>query len=269
MEDFICPVCGQSLADCGKFYRCESNHSFDKAKEGYVNLVLQGGSHGDDKAMVKARRDFLNKGYYEHFANALSLAMKRAADQKVKLLDSGCGEGYYTNKFAKILPDGSEIYGIDISKNALKYAGRKLDKANCKLAVASAYELPFAEKSFDIIVDIFSPLALDEFKRVLTDNGYLILGIADKNHLYELKKAVYENPYQNELSDFEIPGFELAENISASQKITLDSNEDIKNLFEMTPYAHKTSQKDIQKLDRLKVLTVSADFLVLVYKKKQ
>ena len=68
MSGFICPVCGGRLADCGTLLRCEGNHCFDKSKFGYVNLLLSQSSgakrHGDDRVMVRSRRDFLNAGYY-------------------------------------------------------------------------------------------------------------------------------------------------------------------------------------------------------------
>ena len=64
-----CPVCGGALEKRAGAYRCQKNHSFDIAKSGYVNLLLNSsqGHHGDDKLMVRARRDFLDKGYYDRF----------------------------------------------------------------------------------------------------------------------------------------------------------------------------------------------------------
>ena len=90
-----CPVCGGTLERCAGAYRCEKNHSFDIAKSGYVNLLLNSsqGHHGDDKLMVRARRDFLDKGYYDRFIAAVADAAAEFAPNKAAVLDAGCGEG--------------------------------------------------------------------------------------------------------------------------------------------------------------------------------
>ena len=68
MSLFICPVCNSVLTELESMFKCENNHCFDKAKQGYVNLLMSQQSsnkrHGDDKLMVKSRRDFLGNGYY-------------------------------------------------------------------------------------------------------------------------------------------------------------------------------------------------------------
>ena len=63
---FRCPVCREPLQRQEKQYRCKSGHSFDIARSGYVNLLLDNGRgrHGDDKKMVAARSAFLEKGFY-------------------------------------------------------------------------------------------------------------------------------------------------------------------------------------------------------------
>jgi len=96
----ICPVCRKPLKKEEKRYICESGHSFDCAKQGYVNLLQSQKSsqkrHGDDKLMIKARTDFLEKGYYDTMLNAVvDFCMKYAPDD-VKIVDVGCGECYYT-----------------------------------------------------------------------------------------------------------------------------------------------------------------------------
>ena len=76
MPELMCPVCGQPLILEGKTYRCETGHCFDCAKSGYVNLLPpapSGKRHGDDKLMVKARTDFLDKGYYDPLSRASSV----------------------------------------------------------------------------------------------------------------------------------------------------------------------------------------------------
>ncbi|MBP0977949.1 MAG: methyltransferase, partial [Oscillospiraceae bacterium] len=88
-----------------------------------------------------------------------------------------------------------------------------------------------------------------------------------ENHLWELKEAVYDNPYKNEVKEYAIEGFELARCSELHRKINLGSCEDIKNLFMMTPYYYKTSEKDFKKLDQIDSMKVSTEFAVLAFRK--
>ena len=74
MSIFICPVCGEKLEISGKSYICTKRHTFDMAKSGYVNLLPTNNSgtvHGDNKLMLRARREFLEKGYYKPLCDAV------------------------------------------------------------------------------------------------------------------------------------------------------------------------------------------------------
>ncbi|MCM1299200.1 MAG: methyltransferase domain-containing protein [Firmicutes bacterium] len=268
-DKFICPVCGSALSLSVNTLRCENNHCFDVSKSGYVNLLTKGGKkgHGDDKLMVRARRNFLQKDYYGHLKNAVCGEAEKYLGKGCFLLDSGCGEGYYTSGLYGVLSrkQGGGIYGADVSKEALKIAAKACPEAS--FAVASAYRLPFSEKSFDLITSLFAPLASEEFHRVLKDNGIFITVIPLENHLWELKKAVYDTPYKNKPENTDLKGFELISSCEVKKEIGLSCNEDIKNLFMMTPYYYKTSQRDQQKLNNMETLTVKTEFLILTYKK--
>lgn len=243
-----------------KSLRCLMGHNFDKAKEGYVNLFIKNGSgkrHGDDKLMVNARKDFLNKGYYAPLRQKLGEILGEGNT----VLDAGCGEGYYTSLFA----EKNMVCGIDISKDALKYAAK-----NCKnsaFAVASIAEIPLADKSVDRVINIFAPESLKEFSRVLKKDGRFITVQPLENHLFELKEKVYNKPYKNPSPLLEKEGFELISTEKIKYEICLDNNEDIVNLFKMTPYYYKTSAKDQQKLQNLNTLTTTIEFFVAVYGK--
>ena len=270
INGFLCPICGQLLKESEGSFICSSNHCFDKSSSGYVNLLTKGGKkgHGDNKIMIKARHDFLKKGYYKDLRSSICLEIKKYAKIGASLLDSGCGDGYYTEGMCStILEDkGGEVYAIDVSKEALKIAAKSCKKA--KFAVASAYKLPFEDESFDIVISLFAPLAYEEFYRVLKKEGIFLTAIPSENHLYQLKQAIYNTPYKNKPENTEINGFELLNAQELKKEIQLNSNEDIKNLFIMTPYYYKTSESDQKKLDSLETLTTEAEFLILTYKKR-
>ena len=103
-DNFKCPNCDQALIlqeDAQpQTYRCNNQHSFDLAREGYLNLLLaqhkRSRNPGDSDDMIRSRQRFLNAGYYQPLSDAIVTAVAKAntgAEQTV--LDLGCGEGYY------------------------------------------------------------------------------------------------------------------------------------------------------------------------------
>ena len=271
MPQILCPVCGGVLTQNEKSYTCQNGHSFDRAKSGYVNLLIShqsGSQHGDDREMVRSRRAFLEGGYYEPLRAEICRTVLENSGDTVSLLDSGCGECWYTAEIEKTLLDAgknADIVGIDISKDALKM-GDKRGKNLC-LAVASAYRLPVGEESCDIILNVFAPFAGEEYLRTLKKGGILIHVSPDEGHLWELKKAVYEKPYLNDAPAPVQEGLELYQEKKLKYRIDIENKEHIKALFMMTPYAHKTSPKDIARLDNLQSLNVAVEFVIRLYKK--
>ncbi len=257
---FICPVCGQRLFRVSGSLKCLSGHSFDISKEGYVNLLMNNGSgkrHGDDRLMVAARKSFLDMGYYEPLRDAVCAFVGNGK----KILDSGCGEGYYTSALA----DANTVCGIDISKDALKYAAKRC--RNVEFAVASIADIPLKNGSVDAVINIFAPDSKDEFLRILKPDGSYITATPLENHLIELKSAIYDKPYKNPAPVKEKQGFRLVNEKALHYSITLESNQAIDSLFKMTPYYYKTSKEDQQKLLALSRLTTKIEFLIAEYKK--
>lgn len=260
VSKFICPVCGQKLFKFNSTVKCFNSHSFDISKQGYINLLMSnatGKRHGDDRLMVKARKNFLDKGYYSPLRDAISSVI----GDGITLLDSGCGEGYYTSLFA----ENNDVCGIDISKDALKLAAKRFE--NAEFAVASISDIPLPDGSMDAIVNIFAPDSPDEFLRVLRPGGRLVAVYPMEKHLFELKSAVYALPYLNPTVDLSRKEMRLISKRELKYEITLDCNRDIVSLFEMTPYYYKTSKADQQKLQNLDTLTVDLEFLIAEYQK--
>ncbi len=268
MSCFICPVCKEQLNVADKSYACCNRHTFDISKDGYVNLLMSQQSslkrHGDDKLMVRARREFLEKGFYEPLQKTLCDVISKKCRHDAVIADIGCGEGYYTGAVA----DSADymISGIDISKDALKIASKSLK--NCEFAVASAFTLPYADKSIDCILNVFAPSAYGEFSRILKDDGVLIKAVPLSDHLWELKCALYDVPYKNKPEKRDDELFGLVSTNELKYKITLTCNEDIMNLFKMTPYYYKTGREETQKLMNLNKLSVTVHFGVEVYEKR-
>jgi len=270
MINFICPVCRNELVEEEKLYRCQNGHCFDKSKFGYVNLLQSQKSsakrHGDDRLMVRARRDFLDSGYYSFLRDTLCETCLEYLPDGGDILDAGCGECYYSAEIKSRYFGKAELFGIDISKDALEFASKR--KSNVKTAVASLFDLPFADGNLDIVLNVFSPEAFAEFRRVLRCGGYLIRVIPLENHLLGLKSAIYDKPYLNDVPDTEINGFELVETKQVKSLLNINSNEAIQNLFKMTPYYYKTSAADQSKINSLDCLETQAEFEIRIYKKE-
>lgn len=268
MSSFICPVCKSEISLFERTYKCNNNHCFDLSKDGYVNLLMSQQSslkrHGDDKLMVKARRDFLEKGFYNDLRKSLCETLKDALPGDSTIVDVGCGEGYYTSEISKV--NDFEIFGIDISKDALKYAAKSVK--NSSFAVASAFSLPFAENSAGCVLSVFAPSAYEEFYRILQNEGKLVKAIPLEEHLWELKCALYKEPYKNKPEKRNDELFKLVSQKEIKYKINLTEKEDIENLFKMTPYYYKTGRADAEKLLSRDSLETTVHFGVEIYEKR-
>ena len=252
--EIACPVCKKQLTKEGSCYRCENRHSFDIAKEGYLNLNLRNSKNtGDNPEMIKARKNFLEKGYYDFLKNEVNALLS----EDDSLVDLACGEGYYTKDFI-----AKDKVGIDLSKSGLKIAS-KYDK-NTLYILSSIFRCPLPDQSTDKVITIFAPIAKEEIKRILKKDGSFILVKPDERHLYELKQVLYDEPYLNEIEDIPIEGMHIERHIHVSDKAVLN-NEDLKNLFMMTPYYNTTSPADKLKLEKIDELEVGFCFIIDIY----
>lgn len=272
MPELKCPVCGAALAREEKSFRCGKGHSYDIAKQNYVNLLMSNRSsskrHGDDKLMVKARKDFLDKGWYLFLRDEICRLAVEYCGEEVEFLDAGCGEGWYTSAVKAALEKAGKscsALGVDISKEALAAAGKR-DKS-LSLAVASINSLPVADEKCSLLLNVFAPHDDGEFRRVLKKGGILIKVMPLETHLFGLKKAVYDEPYLNGEAVYAPEGFESVCRSEKRKMICLESSEDIQNLFMMTPYYYKTGKNDQEKLRCLTYLETEADFAVCVLRK--
>lgn len=272
MSLFRCPVCGGPLGREEQVCRCPAGHSYDIAREGYTYLLPPNRKHssapGDDREMARARREFLSKGYYEPLLNTLCCRLLADSGEEPVFLDAGCGEGYYTSGIYRALLGAGRCprsAGTDISKFALRSAARR--EKGVEFAVASSYGLPLADGSVDILLNCFSPLALGEFRRVLRPGGLFLYVVPAAEHLWEMKKILYDRPYPNEERETPYDGFSYEEIIPVDGAITLPCREDIQNLFRMTPYFWKTPRSGGERLAELETLTTRTAFRIHVFRR--
>lgn len=262
---FSCPICGGPLTREERAYTCPKGHSFDRAKEGYVNLLPANQMHsktpGDDKDMAASRTRFLDGGWYRPLQDVLCQLVEGWEGASPALLDAGCGEGYYTAALAQaIAAKGGRTAGVDLSKPSVKKAAKRCPQG--ELAVASVYHLPVAEGTVDLLVDCFSPLAVEEFRRVLRPGGGFFYVVPGPRHLWELKRVLYDAPYENPEETAQYPGFRYQAIVPVETAFTLPDAGAIQDLFRMTPYYWKTPKAGADRLGELEELTVTAQFRI-------
>ncbi|MFC3121450.1 putative RNA methyltransferase [Agaribacter flavus] len=279
-----CPNCGAPLQKVANTWQCENKHSFDCAKQGYVNLLLSNQKNskapGDNYDMVMARRSFLNQGFYSPLSEHLaSRCLKKYAESSpisdFSLFDAGCGEGYYLQTVYSLLKNERQTreasisknllaYGIDISKPAIQAAARTYKDIEC--AVASTFNLPVLDESQDCLLQVFAPSSKEEVYRVLKSDGLWIAVNPAEQHLHQLKQLVYDKPNDHKVSTAIPPGFTRLEQTNLSFDLSLATPEQRAHLLMMTPFYWTVSEQKKQTL--LKVLsTVTASFDIQVLQK--
>lgn len=267
MNLLMCPVCREKLSLTEKTWHCVNRHSYDLAKQGYVNLHVVQHKHsknpGDTPESVQARRAFLSAGHYAPLQQAV---VQKIAQLRIEnLLDIGCGEGYYTNAMqAEVL----QCIGVDIAKNAVQVAA-KLNK-DITWVVGTGATLPVLDASIDLCTSLFSPIPKQEILRVLKDNGYLMVVTPAEQHLYAMREALFEEVKAHDSAKFVEQlqdAFDLVEDIVIDAPMQLNQS-DLKNLIAMTPYAYKAKPERRAALEAHETFDLAAQFQIYLFKKK-
>ena len=269
-------MCGGKLTG-GSTLKCEKGHCFDRAKEGYWHLLpvqsMRTKAPGDSREMVAARRSFLNAGYYGIFGKALGqlcLEYGVPADPEapLRLLDAGCGEGWYDRNIAQKFAEAGrplQLAGFDIAKPAVRLAAKALPTA--QYAVASSFSQPVRTGWADLLLNCFSPFAQEEFLRVLRPGGRMVYVVPGAEHLYQMKAVLYEKPYKNQVQEVAYDGFRAIGEREVSGSITVP-HEQLEALFAMTPYYWKTPRSGAERLAALPELETEIAFRFLVFEKE-
>ncbi|MBQ1049785.1 methyltransferase domain-containing protein [Micromonospora sp. C51] len=196
-----CPVCQDPLAEVvtggSRALRCPRRHSFDIARQGYVNLLTGRAPHsGDTAEMVTARADFLSAGHYDVISAALAAAADTAlaaadpggSDAYPLVVDAGAGTGRHLAAVLAAVPAAVGL-ALDISKPALRRATRSHPRVTAALA-DTWQRLPLADASTALLLNVFAPRNGAEFRRVLAPGGRLLVVTPAADHLTELVTAL-------------------------------------------------------------------------------
>lgn len=243
-----------------------NGHSFDMARQGYVNLLTVDRKHslhpGDTREQVLSRREFLEAGYYAPIAEALISA---ARELKItgNYLDIGCGEGYYCAQLSREL--GLSLTGLDISKEAVRCAAGKYKDAQWLCATAA--HIPVEDSSADLLTSLFALTLPEEFSRVLKPGGYFFQVLAAQDHLLGLKGIIYDRLELKEKDSVpELPGFTRISSIPIRFSFTVEGRQ-VQNLFSMTPHVFRVSKAGAQRLSETAYLKDTASCVLNVFRR--
>lgn len=282
-----CPLCHTTFARDGNTLRCEMGHCFDLAKEGYVNLLPPGKGKnartGDEKDMLRARREFLAGGYYAPIADGIAALLGQVLPTgDVVLCDSGCGEGWHTLHYTRGLFELGERRVLTLGFDASKYGaacGMKnarrdgfstvldedRDMSVC-FCPGNLFSLPVADRSVSAVISMFAPVAVEENLRVLRDDGFLVTASSGREHLREMRELLYTDVQYVDKEPV-YPGFTLVDTQPVRYTVTLPDKDTIGNLFMMTPFYYKTTAEGKARLGMQDTLDVTVDVLLRVYRK--
>ena len=231
-----CPLCGGAFSRKENSYICEKRHTYDIARQGYVNFVPGQKEMFYKKELFESRAKVFEAGVYAPVVARLSEAIDQyVSKEKPVLLDAGCGEGYYT----KAVCPGREMtrIGFDLSKDAVKLAARGPKTA--AFFAADLKNIPMQDHSVDVLLDIFTPANYAEFARVLAPGG-LVMKLAPRSgYLKELRALAGDQLRHQEYDGGDVERYVHEKmNVIAQEAITYTipvTQETAYHLARMTP----------------------------------
>jgi 23S rRNA (guanine745-N1)-methyltransferase len=265
--NLICPHCHTSLEPVAGAVRCARGHSFDVAREGYVNLLTgrqKSGTKGDTPAMLAARTQFFAGGYYEPLR--AFLMDKISHIEHATIAEIGCGQGYYIGGIAEHkMCSKSLCLGTDIAKEGIRQAAKNYP--NVQFAVADTNtQVPLPDHSVDVLLDIFAPRNAEEFARVLRPGGHLLVVIPTQKHLAKLRDiqpllAIQQDKrraVEGGLASYLRP----VSHETLTVPLVLDGAA-VRDLVEMTPNAWFLTDDQRATLAAVETIKVTAEFEIL------
>lgn len=268
LAQFVCPLDGAPLEADERGAGCAHGHRYDRAREGYLNLLpvqhKASRDPGDDKAMVAARRRIADAGHFTPLNDALCLWLREYATAGgLRVLDAGCGEGHALASLASRAeqddwPAPMQLAGYDISKWAVRAAARRTQ--NVAWAVASNRQPPLAPAGVDVLLSLFGFAHWPSFEALLAPGGRLLTVDAEAAHLMELRDVIYP---EVAITAEALPpqalarGWRVARTHSVRYPLVLESPAALQDLVAMTPHGHRITASGRAALAALTRLTVS------------
>jgi 23S rRNA (guanine745-N1)-methyltransferase len=263
-----CPTCQQDLEPAGKALRCSNGHSYDVARQGYVNLLPGDAKPGtaDTADMVRARHEFLESGHYRALVDAIVAAARPLLRPGDVVVDAGAGTGHYLRAVLEASPQTSGI-ALDLSK----FAARVVARAQIPALVADLWRpLPLRTGVATLLLNVFAPRNPAEFHRVLRPAGSLLVVTPGPGHLAELigpLGLISVDDRKAARLQQALTQFEQVASTEIEMALRL-SHQEIEQIVRMGPSAHHLDRETLQ--GRITALdtpaTVTASFVLSVFR---
>jgi len=274
---FSCPVCNSPMKVVDlKSLICLNNHTFDFAKQGYVNMMTRSVDSHYDKKLFEARQKIimesnLYKPLHAWVANVIKEHLKLTKGP-VMVFDAGCGEGSHLQRIiAECKNEAITGLGLDISKEGIRMAAGNYEDSIW--LVGDLANSPLADHSCYVILNILSPANYFEFKRILVPDGLIVKVVPRANYLKELREVFYDNTdksvYKNDetVSLFK-QHFHLVDIISLNYTKELTKTE-LTNFVQMTPLTWNLNREQLDKFTNQGTTKITIDLDILVGMNKQ
>ncbi|MFS0577372.1 putative RNA methyltransferase [Sporosarcina sp. 179-K 3D1 HS] len=267
---FRCPICSTDLALVDKTrFVCQERHSFDLAKQGYVNLAPQAHETKYDKELFIARSHVMGAGFFDPTIEFIAKAIRAKLGEKSKLtiLDAGCGEGTHLMNILGEL--GGVGVGVDLAKEGIMAAAKAY--SGTIWTVADLANCPFHDARFDVILNILSPANYAEFTRLLRPGGWIVKVVPEKRYLQELREIFYEGKEAKEETD---PVLRFSDQVTDvwAERITYPfplDRELLASLIRMTPLTWGASEGKVAEALESGLSSITIDYNVMIGRKRE
>ena len=268
-----CPICNSPMKVVElKSLICLQNHSFDFAKQGYVNLLTRPVKSNYDKELFKARQSIITESdlYLPLHQKISDMILEHVDREEVIVFDAGCGEGSHLQKILKECRDEKMVgIGLDISKEGIRQAASQYE--GISWIVGDLANSPIADQSCHYILNILSPANYKEFNRILVPDGFVIKVVPNSNYLKELREVLFDQPNKKSYTNDETVSlfseqFKLIDvvNLKYTEELTKQQST---NLIEMTPLAWNVSKDDVEQIIERGIPEVTVDLDILIGRK--
>lgn len=263
-----CPICEKQVQVVElRSLQCANNHSFDFAKQGYINMLMRSVKTPYDKALFASRQEVIREtNLYTKLHASVADILKTHLTKEITILDAGCGEGSHLEQIMKKSDLNNMLgIGIDIAKEGVLRAAKHYHHAIW--LVGDLANAPLANQSCNAIINILSPANYQEFKRILSEEGIVVKVIPGKNYFRELREALYADDKQTYSNEDTVELFEnqfqLIEHMHVQTTESI-SEQQLGHLINMSPLAWnlEEGEKDQLRKHGIDQLTIDLEILV-------
>lgn len=261
---YRCPICHEKLQLSATSLRCENNHSFDLAKQGYVHFAGETKETMYDAILFEARQNVLQKTMlYDRVQVIIDQWLEQFESKSI--LDVGCGEGTHT---ARCIKEGRFIAGVDLAKDGIQLAAKTYRKV--EWFVADLANLPYENESFDTILNILSPANEREFRRILKEEHLIIKVVPNAYYLTEIRQAFTNEAIYDakETHEHIKEKYDVLDAEVVNEKVPF-TQDDWANLVQMTPLSWHADAMTVMEFLESAPATVTIDVTVYALRVKR